>query len=111
MPAPAIERSFSLSPIQAGMLFNSVYSPSSGVDLLLGHVELDEDLDFDFFLRSWQRVTDAHDVLRTSLRWKDLDVPMQDVHREVAIPIRHQDWSTHDTEAVSYTHLTLPTRS
>src|SRR4030095_4712 len=45
------------------------------------------------FERAWQRVLDRHAVLRTSFYWKELDKPLQLVHRHVPIPVEQHDWS------------------
>jgi len=86
-----IEDSYSLSPLQEGMLFNSLYAPHSGVDVVQIVLELREDLDVSVFRQAWQRVVDHHAVLRTSFRWSGAERPRQDVHRQVELPYSCED--------------------
>jgi hypothetical protein len=75
--SPEPESPFPLSPMQEGMLFNSVYAPGSGVDLLLAVVELPEDLDDHAFRQAWAQVIAHHPALRSSLEWEGLPRPLQ----------------------------------
>ena len=50
MDASRVEESFPLSAIQEGMLFNSLYSPGSGVDVVIGMLDVKEELDEPLFL-------------------------------------------------------------
>jgi amino acid adenylation domain-containing protein len=93
MQATRLEDSFPLAPIQEGMLFNSLYSPGSAVDVVVGVLDLHEDLDEPLFLRAWQLVIDHHPALRSCFRWQDREQPCQEVHRGVSQPSRTEDWS------------------
>ncbi len=99
--ASDIEDSYPLSPLQHGMLFNTLLEPGSGVDVEQLFCALLEDLDVPVFQRAWRRAIARHPVLRTSLRWENLEEPQQDVHTQVELPWQEQDWreaGTHDRD-------------
>lgn len=91
MKATNIEYSYQLSPMQQGMLFNSLYAQQSGVDIEQVICLLDE-LDVLAFQKAWQKVVARHPVLRTSFDWVDNCEPLQCVHQQVSIPVEQQDW-------------------
>src|SRR5262249_40813805 len=74
------------------MLFNTLLDPGSGVDIEQLVFELHEALDVGAFQRAWQCVLARHPVLRTHLRWEDLDEPVQQVQTQVELPWEEQDW-------------------
>ncbi len=87
-----IEDVYQLSPMQQGMLFNYLYAPQSGVDIVQMICTLHEDLNVPNFERAWRRVVERHAVLRTSFRWEHLREPLQEVHQHVALPLKREDW-------------------
>src|ERR1700674_3437382 len=86
------EKAFPLSPTQAGMLFHSLFAPEAGLYLEQIILRIDGDLDVQLFEKSWQRVLDHHEILRTSFRWEGLGSPLQIVHQEVTLPFQQHDW-------------------
>jgi amino acid adenylation domain-containing protein len=87
-----IEDTYPLSPMQQGMLFNTLLDPGSGVDIEQLLFELHETIDVVSFQRAWHFATARHPVLRTNLRWEYLDEPRQEVHSWVELPWEDQDW-------------------
>jgi amino acid adenylation domain-containing protein len=87
-----IEAVYSLSPMQQGMLFHSLYAPESGVYFEQLSATLRGDLDLAAFERAWQRVMDRHPILRTAFAWKSLDRSLQVVHRRVSLQLEQRDW-------------------
>jgi hypothetical protein len=83
--------SYSLSALQQGMLFHTLYAPNSGVDIEQLIIELPEALDVLPFRQAWQRLVERHLVLRTSFRWEGLKEPLQEIHRQVELPFNHHD--------------------
>jgi amino acid adenylation domain-containing protein len=83
---------YELSPIQAGMLFNTLSEESPGTDVEQAIAFLDEPLDEAQFLRALQRVADRHPVLRSRFRWEGLQVPVQDAFDTIPIPAERLDW-------------------
>jgi amino acid adenylation domain-containing protein len=87
------ERTFPLSPMQEGLLFNSLYATDSGVDISQIICDWEESVDAAWFGRAWQHVAERHSILRTSFRWEGLASPRQQVNERVRIPVRLLDWS------------------
>jgi amino acid adenylation domain-containing protein/FkbM family methyltransferase len=92
MKDPDIEDLYPLSPMQQGMLFESLYAGDSKVYVEQRSYLLRGYLNVAAFERAWQEVMDRHPVLRTSFVWEDLDEPVQVVHRHVKLPLQLQDW-------------------
>src|SRR5947209_9235664 len=87
-----IENIYPLSPVQAGMLFHTLFAPHSGVYFQQRSCRLDGGLDVEAFEAAWQRVADRHAVLRTAFNWEQRSEPFQIVHRQVALPWQRHDW-------------------
>src|ERR1041384_7725734 len=87
-----IEDLYELSPVQQGMLFQSLYAPQSGVYCIQLSCDLRGHLDVRAFVRAWQQVLERHTILRTSFFWEEIDKPLQVVHRRAALPLEEYDW-------------------
>jgi amino acid adenylation domain-containing protein/non-ribosomal peptide synthase protein (TIGR01720 family) len=87
-----VEDVYSLSPMQQGMLFHSLYSPDSGMYFEQLSCTLNGDLNISAFQRAWQRVVERHPVLRTAFIWEGLDEVLQVVRQEVQVPWEQHDW-------------------
>ncbi|WP_438040318.1 amino acid adenylation domain-containing protein [Sorangium sp. So ce128] len=74
---------YPLSPMQEGMLFHTLLNPGSGIYLMQQHYVWRGPLDAGRLVEAWRRVAARHPILRTSFVWKDLERPLQLVHREV----------------------------
>jgi hypothetical protein len=76
------------------MLYHSIDAPGSGVYLQKGICHMREKLDVAAFRATWERLEAVarHPVLRTSFITEDLARPMQEVHRQVTLPFRQEDW-------------------
>jgi amino acid adenylation domain-containing protein/non-ribosomal peptide synthase protein (TIGR01720 family)/FkbM family methyltransferase len=83
---------YTLSPIQRGMLFHSVYEPASGVYVEQLSLTFRGDLDAAAFEQAWRKVMQRHATLRTAFIWENLDEPLQLVRPRVALPWRYDDW-------------------
>ncbi|MCP4664412.1 MAG: hypothetical protein GY856_54205, partial [bacterium] len=86
------EAVYSLSPVQQGMLFHSLYAPDSGVYVEQLSVRLRGELDGAIFTQAWQQVVDRHATLRTSFHWQGLEKPVQVVHRKLEVGIERGSW-------------------
>ncbi len=91
MKAAQIEDSYRLCPLQQGMLFNSLYAPDSGVNIVQVVCALHEDLQVAAFEQAWQDSVARHPILRTAARWEGLAEPVQDVYRHVRLPLQQLD--------------------
>ncbi|MGH2609676.1 MAG: condensation domain-containing protein, partial [Tepidiformaceae bacterium] len=92
MKAETIERIYQLSPLQEGILFHTLHAPGSGMYVEQFSFTVGGDIDITSLERAWQAVVNRHAVLRTSFHWRELDKPLQVVHREVKLPFDRQDW-------------------
>src|SRR2546423_10768832 len=88
----AVIDSYPLSPMQEGMVFNSLAAPESGVDIEQLIMTLPEELSAVGFRWAWEQVVGRHDVLRTAFRW-DSGNPLQDVYCRVAIAWQEHQWT------------------
>ena len=87
-----VEDIYPLTPNQQGLLFHTLYAPTSGVYLeQFGH-ELEGDLNEKAFRRAWQEVVNRHPVLRSAFIWEGVDEPLQVVRKQVEVPWELQDW-------------------
>jgi len=75
---------YPLLPLQEGMLYHAVRDRDRGVYLVQLVVTLAGWIDAGLLHAAWQRVTDRHDALRTSIHWHGLDQPHQMVCTSVA---------------------------
>ncbi|HEX7184126.1 MAG TPA: amino acid adenylation domain-containing protein [Thermoanaerobaculia bacterium] len=87
-----IEDVYPLSPMQRGLLFQSLYAPESEAYFEQLNLELLGQLHPDAFRKACQRVLDRHPILRTSFVWEELEEPLQVVRRRVELPWEELDW-------------------
>jgi amino acid adenylation domain-containing protein len=92
IPANAIQDTYPLSPMQQGLLFQSLYASRPGVDIEQVLLTLPEAVDAPALKRAWARVLERHDILRTGFRWERLPRPVQEVHRKARLAWTQQDW-------------------
>ncbi|CCD85950.1 putative non-ribosomal peptide synthetase [Bradyrhizobium sp. ORS 285] len=83
---------YPLSPLQRGLLFHSLYEPDAAVYVISLACRLRGTLDRDAFEQAWRLVVARHAVLRTAFVGHDLDVPLQVVLRDAALPFTFEDW-------------------
>jgi non-ribosomal peptide synthetase component F len=88
-----VEDIYELSPLQQGMLLHSLHDGAADMYLSQHTYAVDGPLDAEALVGGWQAVVAAHPALRTSFHWEGLDKPLQVVHRDVPLPVRHHDWS------------------
>ncbi|MEW1749997.1 non-ribosomal peptide synthase/polyketide synthase [Streptomyces angustmyceticus] len=94
----AVEDILPLTPLQEGMLFHRLMGGSDDVYLDQATLLLDGVADPQAFARAWQRIADRTPVLRTSVVWEDVPVPLQIVHRWATVPTVHVDWRELDDD-------------
>ncbi len=93
-----IQDIYELSPIQQGMLSDSLAAKDAGMYLIQLSYALEGELNMDAFAGAWQNVIARHDVLRTSFHWEGLEKPVQVVHRKTNFSIESLDWSASSPE-------------
>jgi amino acid adenylation domain-containing protein/non-ribosomal peptide synthase protein (TIGR01720 family) len=87
-----IEDVYPLAPLQEGILVHSLYTAGSDIYFEQLTAELEGPLDPAAFAAAWQRVIERHPVLRTGFLWKEVERPLQVVHRRAEIPWTVEDW-------------------
>src|SRR5579862_1852661 len=93
MTSEKIQDIYPLSPMQAGILFETLYAPETGAYLDQHVYRIGSNLQVEQFETAWQHVCDRHAILRTSFHWEKLDEPLQIVHTDAKIPVERLDWS------------------
>lgn len=83
---------YPLSPMQQGMLFDTIYLAGTGIYVERNALHLTGPLDVAAFTRAWQHVVARHPILRTLFLWENRDTPLQVVRREATLPLAHLDW-------------------
>ncbi|HKR15159.1 MAG TPA: amino acid adenylation domain-containing protein [Pyrinomonadaceae bacterium] len=87
-----VEDIYTLSPMQEGMLFQSLYNRDGDAYFRQMSLELHGELNLDAFQRAWRRVVEVHPALRTAFFWRGADRPVQVVQRNVSLPLEVYDW-------------------
>ncbi|WP_416520576.1 amino acid adenylation domain-containing protein [Streptomyces achromogenes] len=85
--------SYPLTSMQSGMLFDALMLEDPSLHLVQFVVRLGDVTDPGRLGRAWQEATQRHAVLRTELRWADVEEPVQLVRDEVTLPVTQLDWS------------------
>jgi len=93
-----IIKTYPLSPMQQGILINTLREPNSGVDIEQISIHTQENLDIPNLVRAWEIVVTRHEILRTSFDWEGTDDPVQHVHETVNLPFETHDWTAHGTD-------------
>jgi amino acid adenylation domain-containing protein/non-ribosomal peptide synthase protein (TIGR01720 family) len=87
-----IEDAYTLSPMQQGMLFHSLFEPESQVYIEQLSYQIEGELNLAAFEQAWQQVVDRHCALRTAFVWENLEKPHQIVCQRVKLPWHYYDW-------------------
>ncbi|MEM9163926.1 MAG: amino acid adenylation domain-containing protein, partial [Cyanobacteria bacterium P01_F01_bin.4] len=87
-----IEDIYPLSPMQQGLLFHTLLSPTAGTYVPQIVLSFSEQLDSQLLKQAWQCVLDRHSILRTGFYWEQREQPFQVVYRKAALPWIEQDW-------------------
>jgi amino acid adenylation domain-containing protein/thioester reductase-like protein/non-ribosomal peptide synthase protein (TIGR01720 family) len=94
-----IEDIYPLSPMQQGILFESLYASNSQVYFEQLIYSLSGNVNVRVFEQAWQQVIARHSVLRTTFV-EQLDYPLQVVYRQVDVKLQVYDWSSLSAQAV-----------
>ncbi|HEY2392079.1 MAG TPA: amino acid adenylation domain-containing protein, partial [Candidatus Angelobacter sp.] len=86
-PSISMEDVYELSPLQAGMLFDSVYGAERPMYVVQLQLAISGEVNVTCLSKAWQRTAQRHPILRTSFHWRGLGKPAQVVHsaRKAAI--------------------------
>ncbi len=83
---------YPLSPSQQGMLFETLFAPSSGIHIEQCIVHLQAELDLLAFKKAWQSILERHSILRTGFIWEGHKKPLQVVLKSVEVSLEQRDW-------------------
>ena len=89
----AIEDIYPLSPMQQGLLFHTLLSPTAGAYVPQIVLAFSGQLDGRLLHQAWTTMLARHSILRTGFYWEQRDQPFQVVQRQVPLPWVEQDWS------------------
>ena len=87
---PDVDDIYELSPMQLGMLFQTLLEPGSGM-FVEQQVTPVPDLRPGLFEKAWNAVIERTPVLRTSFHWVDIEQPLQVVHRRASLTCGYFD--------------------
>ncbi|MEK7990930.1 MAG: condensation domain-containing protein, partial [Thiotrichaceae bacterium] len=93
-----VEAIYPLSPLQKGILFDSLYSPDTLSYFVQIHFDL-EQVNVDWFKQAWTEVQQRHPVLRTLFVWENQNQPLQIVLKQLDLNWQIEDWQ-HDEVAI-----------
>ncbi|MGE5458693.1 MAG: condensation domain-containing protein, partial [Methanococcaceae archaeon] len=88
MQTKDISEIFPLTPMQQGMFFHTLFSPNSGTYVEQLSCIIEGRLNIEAFKEAWQKVIDAHPVLRASFLSTGLKEPVQLIMKKVELPLK-----------------------
>src|SRR5262245_61282154 len=87
-----IQDIYRLSPLQAGLLFQTLYEHGGQAYISQAAYSLRGALAVDHLRRVFRRAVARHDILRTAILWENLPEPVQVVLRDCEMELREHDW-------------------
>lgn len=84
---------YRLSPMQQGMLYNSLGARHTGVDIEQTYTDLSEELDMRAFRDAWDAIIERHAILRTVFRLGADGGARQWVRRPRPVDLQEIDWT------------------
>ncbi|MDH5548231.1 MAG: amino acid adenylation domain-containing protein, partial [Gammaproteobacteria bacterium] len=89
---PTLDDIYPLSPMQQGILFNSLFVPESRVFFEQLSCHLTGPLNLSAFNSAWHQVVNRHAVLKTAFAYENAIEPYQLVYPQVDVPLIIEDW-------------------
>lgn len=90
--AQQIEDVYDLSPLQQGLLFESLNTPQSGLYMEQIVLSLNGPLRADALQWAWQQIVDRHAIFRTGFFWENQQHTSQVVFKQSKLPFTQLDW-------------------
>ncbi|HSF43044.1 MAG TPA: non-ribosomal peptide synthase/polyketide synthase [Thermoanaerobaculia bacterium] len=87
-----IEDVYPLSPLQEGILFESLLAPGSGMYVGQLVSRLHGELALDRLEEACRWIVAQHPVLRASFHWQDRERPLQVVHGRAEVALARESW-------------------
>ncbi|WP_422889303.1 non-ribosomal peptide synthase/polyketide synthase [Pseudomonas chlororaphis] len=111
LPIQQVEDIYPLSPMQQGMLFQSLYGQGSGDYINQMRVDV-QGLDVGRFQAAWQVALEHHDILRSGFLWQaELEQPLQVVYKQRQVPLVEHDWQHRADQAQALDNLAEAART
>ncbi|MEN8447096.1 MAG: condensation domain-containing protein, partial [Cyanobacteria bacterium J06555_13] len=102
-----IENMYPLSPMQEGLLFHSLLSPTSGTYVpqivLSFSSEPERPINGQLLKQAWEEAVAQHSILRTGFYWEQRDNPFQVVYRSGLSSPADKIWIEQDWQHLSAT--------
>jgi len=95
----ALDAIYPLSPLQHGLLFETLLRPGSGINVLQLDVGIDGELDVAALREAWRDLARRHPILRSVFSGLDGERPLQRVHSEPLLDWQVLDWRGLDAPA------------
>ncbi|MEL6468399.1 MAG: amino acid adenylation domain-containing protein [Cyanobacteria bacterium J06623_4] len=89
----AIENMYPLSPMQEGLLFHTLLSPTAESYTPQIALTLSGKIDSSLLKQAWEIAIARQNILRTGFYWEQRDQPFQVVYRQSVLPWVEQDWT------------------
>ena len=96
---------YTLSPLQSGLLFESVYKQTKDIYFVQNIYELKGELNVTAWQQAWQFTIDSHDSLRASFYWTKINEPVQIIHKNAKALWRIESWDQAHNHAEKLTQL------
>jgi thioesterase domain-containing protein len=96
--ASTISQLYRATPVQAGLLYQSLAAPGAGLYVEQFLYQLPEDLNTAWLLRAWRETVHRHEILRSGVIWEQRDWPVVFVKKQVHVSIKEEDWSGKSSE-------------
>jgi amino acid adenylation domain-containing protein/thioester reductase-like protein/FkbM family methyltransferase len=93
-----IEDIYPLSPMQEGILFESLYAPDSGAYFEQFSCIFTGYFDVRVFEKAWQQVVEKYSVFRTAFVWESLNQPIQIVYHQINVKVETYNWRNLSTQ-------------
>ncbi len=93
-----VEDVYTLTPLQAGMLFHSLVDDESGAYVDRAGLLLDGVADVRALGEAWQRTVDRTPSLRGAVVWEGVAEPVMVIRDRVTVPIAYPDRPERDTD-------------
>ncbi|MBA1292719.1 amino acid adenylation domain-containing protein [Pseudomonas lurida] len=111
LAASEVEDLYPLSPMQQGMLFQSLYIQGGGDYINQMRIDV-QGLDVARFRQAWQAAVDNHEILRSGFLWQtELEQPLQVVYKQVRLPFAELDWQGRSDCGDALDHLAESARA
>src|SRR5262245_15369007 len=86
---------YPLTPLQLGLLFHTLQAPEHGHYVAHAVWHLSGPLNVEALRESWARLLICNPILRSIIRWGEVDPPQQIIRPEIELDLHREDWTRH----------------